>query len=66
MTERMATAVIQRISQMHGWLLKVTSDLPREGLVRRFAPTVPPIGWHLWHIARWTDRLQATSRTDPS
>jgi hypothetical protein len=60
MTEPMAAAVIQRISQTHGRLLKVTSDLPGEGLVRRFAPTAPPIGWHLWHIARWADRLQGT------
>jgi hypothetical protein len=74
MSEPTAAVVVQRIQQTHGWLMKVTSDLPGEGLVRRFAPTAPPIGWHLWHIARWADRLpgtfpnrscEATRRWDP-
>jgi hypothetical protein len=52
MTEPMATLVVQRIQQTHGWLLKVGEELPDEGLARQFAETAPPIGWHLWHIAR--------------
>jgi hypothetical protein len=59
MTEPMA-AGIERIRRTHGWLVNVTSDLPGDGLVRSFGLTAPPIGWHLWHIARWADRLQAT------
>ena len=60
MTEPMAAVAIDRIQRTHGWLLKVTSELPGDGLARRFASTAPPIGWHLWHITRWADRIQAT------
>jgi hypothetical protein len=65
MMEPMATVVVQRIQQTHGWLLKVTVDLPDEDVARRFVATAPPIGWHLWHIARWADRLQASFPNQP-
>jgi DinB superfamily len=57
--------VIQRIQRTHGWLLKVTEDLPDEGLRRQFAATAPPASWHLWHIARWADRVQASFPNHP-
>jgi hypothetical protein len=65
MTEPMATVVIQRIERTHGWPLKVTEDLTDEGLRQQFAATAPPAGWHLWHIARWADRVQASFPNHP-
>ncbi len=63
--EPMATIVIQRIQRTHGWLQKAAADLPDEDLARGFAMTAPPVGWHLWHIARWADRLQASFPNQP-
>lgn len=34
-------------------------------LCKSFGPTVPPMGWHVWHIARWADRLQASLPNGP-
>ena len=41
-----------RIHWHHGALLKVTSDLKQEQFNWRPGPKAPPIGWHLWQIAR--------------
>lgn len=60
MADVLMSVVAQRIQRTHGWLLKVTEDLPHEQLARRLAPTAPPVEWHLWHIARWADRVQAS------
>jgi hypothetical protein len=49
-----------RINQVHTLLLTITEELTEDELYRRFGPTAPPIGWHLWHISRFADRLQAT------
>jgi hypothetical protein len=57
-------AIAVRTAQVHELILKVTADLSDEQLSRRpadVAPSVaPPIAWHLWHIARWADFLQAS------
>ena len=57
-------AIAVRTVQVHELIVKVTSDLSNEQLTRRpadVAPSVaPPIAWHLWHIARWADFLQAS------
>lgn len=52
--------IVQRIHRVHGYLLDVTDVLTGEQLARRLTPTATPAGWHLWHIARWADRLQAS------
>jgi hypothetical protein len=58
--------IVQRIQMAHRWLLESTVGLSEENLCRRPSLTAPPIGWHLWHISRWADRLQATlPRKDP-
>ena len=57
-------AIAARTAQVHELIVKVTSDLSDEQLTRRpgdVAPSVAPtIAWHLWHIARWADVLQAS------
>jgi len=52
--------VVQRIHRVHAYLLDVTQELTGEQLARRLTPTATPAGWHLWHIARWADCLQAS------
>jgi DinB family protein len=34
-------------------------DLTQEDFGRAPGASAPPIGWHLWHVARWGDRFQA-------
>ena len=52
---------------IHQWLpgryeqmLKVTEDLTEEEFTWRLGQveTAPSLGFHVWHIARWADRLQ--------
>jgi hypothetical protein len=57
--------IIERIQRTHGWLLKATEELTAEEVACRFGRTAPPIGWHLWHISRWADRLQASLPNPP-
>ena len=52
--------VVERIHRVHAYLVGVTDELTGAQLARRITPTATPAGWHLWHIARWADRLQAS------
>lgn len=52
------------IQHTHGKLLAVTADLTDDQFAHQPSPTAPPIGWHLFHIARWADRLQASFAND--
>ena len=52
--------LVQRLHNVNSNLLKVTQDLSFEQLCKRPSLTAPPIGWHLWHISRWSDRFQAS------
>lgn len=50
-------------------MLRRTMDsLSEEEFARVPGDSSPPVGWHLWHIARWSDRFQATlaDRDEPS
>jgi hypothetical protein len=60
MSEVESTAIVSRIKMAHSWILQATERLTEDELCHRFGPTAPPIGWHLWHIARWADRVQAS------
>lgn len=56
-------AIAMRTVQAHELIIKVTSELSDEQLSFRpahIAPSATPsIAWHLWHVARWADLLQA-------
>ncbi len=66
MHDEAATALVQRVHMTHGWILKITEELTDEQLSWRLIQTGPPaIGWHLWHISRWADRLQASFHSKP-
>ena len=40
----------------HRALLKFAEGLTDEQLARQPSPAAPPIGWHIFHVARWADR----------
>ena len=52
-------AVVTRLTKTHGYLLAAVEPLRDEQL--RWSPglSAPSIAFHLWHCARWADRLQA-------
>jgi len=50
----------QRIPMIHAWWMKAAGELTEKELAQSFGPFSPPMGWHVWHIARWADRLQAS------
>jgi hypothetical protein len=56
-------AVIRRIQLANQWLLETTSDLTDGQFSQRLSYHAPPIGWHLWHISRFTDRLGASFKS---
>jgi hypothetical protein len=48
-----------RIKSVHDLLQKTVSDLSDEQFFHQPSQAAPPIGWHLWHMGRWADRIQA-------
>ncbi len=60
MGQSLAEVTVQRIHLTHRLLIQVAQDLTEGDFGWVPSPFAPPIGWHLWHIARWTDRLQAS------
>ncbi len=57
-----ATAIVltDRVTTAHVLLLKITAELSERRLFQSGGRTVPCIGWHLWHMARWADVTQAS------
>jgi hypothetical protein len=56
----MMQMILDRQQKTHRRLLEIVDDLSEPQLSRRPGPHAPSIGFHLWHMARWADRLQAT------
>ena len=48
-----------RIYMVHAWLIKAGETVNVEQFAHVFSQDAPPIGWHLWHMARFADRLQS-------
>jgi hypothetical protein len=59
MSDSMIDRTFWLIDWSHQKLVQVTEDLTEEQFCWRPGPQAPPIGWHLWHMARWADRVQA-------
>jgi len=57
-------AILDQLLRQHtslaGMLRRTVENLSAEQFSRAPGETAPPIGWHLWHIARWADRFQAS------
>lgn len=54
---------------VHEWLIRAGEVVSADQFVHTFSTEAPPIGWHLWHMARFADRLHyklADMLDDPS
>jgi hypothetical protein len=51
---------VGNINLNHSRFLDYARDLTEDELLRQPSRTAPPIGWHIWHIMRWADMLQAS------
>jgi DinB family protein len=60
MSSSLTQMILERIRKTHQRLLEVVDDLPEQQISWRPGAQAPSIGFHLWHMARWADRLQAT------
>ena len=63
MSDAASRFLVGFIRYAHQSLLEVAQDLSDEQLAWRAARRAPPIRFHLWHIARWADHLQAALPT---
>lgn len=43
----------------HDAAMRATRELDGAELYSAYGPTAPPVSFHLWHMARWADRLAA-------
>jgi hypothetical protein len=48
-----------RLYFVHNWLLRAGENVNAEQFCHVFSQDAPAIGWHLWHMARFADRLQS-------
>ncbi len=64
----MNDASVQNVAGLIRWthdrILAITQDLSDGQFAQQASPTAPPIGWHVFHIGRWADRLQASLPID--
>ena len=61
MTDSIGGILKGRIQLTHKSIISITEDLTDAQFAQQPSPTAPPIGWHLFHMARWADRLQAST-----
>ncbi len=52
--------LIERINGIHKAVERIANEQNAAELCQSFGPTAPPIAWHIWHLIRWADRVQAT------
>ena len=60
MAESVAAETTSRLHAIDELVLKVADDLSEDELNWRPSQEAPSIAFHLWHIARWSDRNQVT------
>lgn len=54
----MTAMLADRAATVHADLLTAAREPDAEQFARWLAPNVPSVAWHLWHVARWADRVQ--------
>lgn len=59
MMSQLEQHIKERNRLVHAWLIKAGDSVSAAQFAKVFSPDAPPIGWHLWHMARFADRLQA-------
>lgn len=63
MTKNTNSFLKDRTYFCHEWLIRAGKVITPEHFIHLFSQDAPPIGWHLWHIARFADRLQSKLAT---
>ncbi|MDX1417666.1 MAG: DinB family protein [Candidatus Promineifilaceae bacterium] len=63
MSDPIVKKILDTISWTQNRMIRETSNLTEAEFCQQPSLAAPPIGWHVWHIARWADMLQA-SMTD--
>jgi hypothetical protein len=62
MSFKAAEAITYRILRVHELTLGAINGRGDEVILHRTSPASPPIGFHIWHMARGTDRIQTQLR----
>jgi hypothetical protein len=58
-----ASLISGRIARAHQQVLRLTEELSEPMLRWQAGPRAPAIRFHVWHLARWADRVQASLPT---
>jgi hypothetical protein len=59
MTDKTFHYIRNRVYWAHDWLIRAGESVSSDHFCRSFSENAPPIGWHLWHMARFADRFQS-------
>ena len=59
MTNETFRYIKNRVYMVHNWLIRAGESVSSDEFSRPFSEYAPPIGWHLWHMARFADRIQS-------
>ncbi len=59
MAKTSARLIAAYIAKAHEQVLQLAADLPEQALRWQAGPPAPAIRFHLWHLARWADTMQA-------
>lgn len=62
MTDKIIDSLILRVTFSHNKILDLVRDIDESDFVKPPSSVAPPIGWHVWHIARSVDSRQARYR----
>ncbi len=60
MSDPIVKSIIDLISWTQNRMIRETSSLTEAEFCQQPSPTAPAIGWHVWHVARLADMLQAS------
>jgi hypothetical protein len=60
MSDPIVESMLGNLSWTQNAIIKATGDLTEEEFCRQPSPKAPPIGWHVWHVSRLADMLQAS------
>lgn len=62
MTNTVIDTLLWRVSYNHRTILDLVRDMDEDNFNASPSSVAPPIGWHVWHIARTVDISQALIR----
>ena len=60
MSDPIVNSILENITWTQNRIIRETSSLSEEEFCQPPSPTAPPIGWHIWHVSRLADMLQAS------